>query len=159
MHCVCVCVHMLSHLCLWPVTMCAEHCSFVDCSVHITQVSAVPIEDHARYRFLINTDGQAASWRLAKLLAMGSVVLKWRSPHIEHYYRSLKPGEHYVDVDQSDLLAALDTLKQPEQEQRLKEMAANAQRFAYRCAHSHLRCMCPCLCLCLCVCACVYRVE
>lgn len=45
------------------------------------------MEYHARYKYLLNTDGQSASWRLAKLLAMNSVVLKWRSPKIEYYYR------------------------------------------------------------------------
>jgi hypothetical protein len=48
------------------------------------------MEDHARWRMLLSTDGQAASWRLAKLLATNSVILKYRSPAIEYYYRSLK---------------------------------------------------------------------
>jgi hypothetical protein len=45
------------------------------------------MEYHTRYKYLLNTDGQAASWRLAKLLAMNSVILKWRSHSIEYYYR------------------------------------------------------------------------
>lgn len=53
------------------------------------QVEQVPMETHAQYRFLLNTDGQAASWRFAKLLAIDSVILKWRSGNIEYYYRSV----------------------------------------------------------------------
>jgi hypothetical protein len=48
------------------------------------------MEDHAMWRYLLNTDGQGASWRLAKLLAINSVVLKYRSHSIEYYYRSLR---------------------------------------------------------------------
>lgn len=53
------------------------------------QVAPVPMEEHARWRFLLNADGQGASWRLAKLLAIDSVVLKFQSTSIEYYYRSL----------------------------------------------------------------------
>ena len=47
------------------------------------------MEDHARWRYLISADGQGASWRFAKLLAINSVILKARSDSIEYYYRSL----------------------------------------------------------------------
>ena len=47
------------------------------------------MEDHARWRYLLSADGQGASWRLAKLLATNSVILKARSNSIEYYYRSL----------------------------------------------------------------------
>jgi hypothetical protein len=45
------------------------------------------MEDHAKWKYLVNTDGQSASWRLAKLLAINSVVLNFRSGNIEYYYR------------------------------------------------------------------------
>jgi hypothetical protein len=48
------------------------------------------MEDHAQWRYLLSADGQGASWRLAKLLAINSVVLKARSNSIEYYYRSLR---------------------------------------------------------------------
>ncbi len=100
------------------------------------QVAPVPIQQHPRYRFLFNTDGQAASWRLAKLLAMSSVVLKWRSPHVEYYYRSLRAGTHHVDVDERDTLRVLRELRaQPGGGDGawLPSVPRNAQRFAYRC--------------------------
>lgn len=60
------------------------------------QVPAVPMEEHARWRYLLNSDGQGASWRLAKLLAINSVVLKYRSTSIEYYYRSIKEVSDFV---------------------------------------------------------------
>jgi hypothetical protein len=49
--------------------------------------SFVPIEEHARWRYLISADGCAASVRVAKVLSMNSVVLKEKSDWIEYYYR------------------------------------------------------------------------
>ncbi len=45
------------------------------------------MEAHAKWKYQINTDGQSASWRLAKLLAIDSPILKYRSDNIEYYYR------------------------------------------------------------------------
>eukprot|EP00798_Chlamydomonas_sp_ICE-L_P022312 gene22312-29385_t len=75
-------------------------------------VPPVPIHEYPRWRFLLSTDAQAASWHLAKLLAINSVVLKYRSNAIEYYYRSLKESlkENLV----------------------LQEIAANGQKFAYK---------------------------
>lgn len=47
------------------------------------------MEAHVQWKYLINTDGQSASWRLAKLLSMDSPILKYRSDNIEYYYRCL----------------------------------------------------------------------
>ena len=74
------------------------------------QSRPIPMEDHAHWRYLLSADGQGASWRLAKLLAINSVILKARSNSIEYYYRSLKEvrasfhGEDY-DVTCLELVA------------------------------------------------------
>jgi Glycosyl transferase family 90 len=60
-------------------------------------VNYLELKDHARYRFLINTDGTVASWRLAKIMHCNSPILKQRSTSIEWYYRSLQPGVHYLE--------------------------------------------------------------
>lgn len=100
--------------------------------VKLSTVSPIPMEYHARYRFVINTDGQAASWRLAKLLAMNSAILKWKSSSIEYYYRSLKPGLHYLDINASSLVPVIEHLQAPSQLHGLEAMASRAQVFAYR---------------------------
>lgn len=54
---------------------------------HSPQVPAASLRDHARYRYLLNLDGSSASFRLAQLLVVNSLVLKQTSPYIEYYYR------------------------------------------------------------------------
>jgi hypothetical protein len=56
----------------------------------------VPIEEHAKWKFLVSADGCVAQTRLAKVLLANSVVLKEASPWIEHYYRSLRAWTHYA---------------------------------------------------------------
>jgi hypothetical protein len=50
-------------------------------------VPASSLRDHARYRYLLNLDGSSASFRLAQLLVVNSLVLKQTSPYIEYFYR------------------------------------------------------------------------
>eukprot|EP00955_Chlamydomonas_euryale_P035045 349961-Chlamydomonas_euryale.AAC.19 len=114
------------------------------------------MEEHARWRYLLSADGQGASWRLAKLLAINSLVLKHRSQSIEYYYRSLVDGKHYVSVDTSDLIATVGTLESQEQAQTQQHavrpadagglptnataVVAAAQAFAYRYLSQVSRC-------------------
>ena len=53
---------------------------------------------HALYKYLLNLDGYTASYRLAKLMHSNSVVLKEASPHIEYFYRSLKPHVSHICI-------------------------------------------------------------
>eukprot|EP00798_Chlamydomonas_sp_ICE-L_P028313 gene28313-31424_t len=111
--------------------------------VKVKKVPPVPMEDHARWRFLLSTDGQAASWRLAKLLSINSVILKYRSNAIEYYYRSLKENVHYVSVDETDVLDVVKglgggtdsdtkTSNSAAVDAKLQQIASTAQDFAYR---------------------------
>jgi len=91
----------------------------------------VPHSEHAKYQMLLNLDGFSASRRLGILLGMNSVVLKQASLFEEHYYRALRPCEHYLpfwkesEEDVLDLIRAIQ--KDPETAQKI---AANAQAFA-----------------------------
>ncbi|PNW79812.1 hypothetical protein CHLRE_08g367750v5 [Chlamydomonas reinhardtii] len=98
--------------------------------VKVKTVPPVPMELHARWKWLLNTDGQSASWRLAKLLAINSAVIKHRSDAIEYYYRSLKEGENYISFDHKDVVKVLKGLHGRDSE--LQAMAARNQAFAYR---------------------------
>jgi hypothetical protein len=60
------------------------------------EVSRLPFDSFAAYKYLVHTDGQGAAYRLQKLLAMNSVVLKQESDFKEYYYDWLVPGKHYV---------------------------------------------------------------
>lgn len=103
----------------------------------------VPIEEHAKWKYLISADGCVAQTRLAKVLLANSVVLKEDSPWIEYYYRSLKPWVHYAPfrhragANAGEPGAADEGVRQAVA--RLKGddaaaalVAAAGQRFAYR---------------------------
>ncbi|GLI63234.1 hypothetical protein VaNZ11_006123 [Volvox africanus] len=98
--------------------------------VKVKTVSPLPMELHARWKYLINTDGQSASWRLAKLLAINSAILKYRSDAIEYYYRSLREGDNFISFDQTDVVEVIKGLKGRDAE--LQAMAVRNQAFAFR---------------------------
>ncbi|KAG2500689.1 hypothetical protein HYH03_001455 [Edaphochlamys debaryana] len=93
----------------------------------------MPLREAARFRFTLALDGITASFRLAKLLSLNSVVIKQESPWIEWYYRSLSPYGHYVPFWQhsrDDVLHVIDALRaQPED--KLQAIANKGQKFAY----------------------------
>lgn len=103
----------------------------------------VPIEDHAKWKFLVSADGCVAQTRLAKVLLANSVVLKEDSAWIEYYYRSLKPWVHYAPFrHRPNAVAGQEGAADGEVRKavaRLKaddaaaaRVAAAGQRFAYR---------------------------
>uniref|UniRef100_A0A7S3QMI7 Glycosyl transferase CAP10 domain-containing protein n=1 Tax=Dunaliella tertiolecta TaxID=3047 RepID=A0A7S3QMI7_DUNTE len=52
-----------------------------------------------KFKYIITIDGLAGSNRDLALLHMGSVLIKqYRSPYLEWYYNSIKPGVHYEEV-------------------------------------------------------------
>ncbi|KAG2484682.1 hypothetical protein HYH03_016511 [Edaphochlamys debaryana] len=71
----------------------------------------VPMPDHAHWRYLLSADGNTASSRLGKLLAINSVVLKEDSAWIEHYYRSVVPYTHVVPFTASNVLEVIKGLQ------------------------------------------------
>jgi hypothetical protein len=103
----------------------------------------VPIEDHAKWKFLVSADGCVAQTRLAKVLLANSVVLKEDSPWIEYYYRSLRPWVHYAPfrhransvagqegAADGEVRGAVARLKADDA--AAARVAAAGQRFAYR---------------------------
>ncbi len=68
------------------------------------------LSKHARWRYILSTDGHTASSRLGKILPFNSVVMKEKSPWIEYYYRSLENGKHYLEFEPTDLLSLLQKL-------------------------------------------------
>jgi protein glucosyltransferase len=86
---------------------------------HVTQVlglefvEPVTMEEHCRYKYLLNFDGQAASFRLKTLFLCGAVVLMVDPVWDEFWYGMLVPFVHYVPLaaDGSDADATLDFLE------------------------------------------------
>ena len=69
-----------------------------------------------------------AAYRVPYLLAGGSLLLKTESKYYEHFYRDLKPFEHYVPVkeDLSDLMERITWARENDAE--AKKIAENAVR-------------------------------
>ena len=61
----------------------------------------VRLEDHCKYKYLINFRGVAASFRYKHLFLCGSTVLQVGSEWKEFFYDSLVPWYHYVPVSEN----------------------------------------------------------
>ncbi|EFJ50044.1 hypothetical protein VOLCADRAFT_89007 [Volvox carteri f. nagariensis] len=92
-------------------------------------VPEISMHEHARWKYLLATDGTTASSRLGKLLVTNSVVLKEDSVWIEYYYRSLVPNVHYVPFNKDNVLQVLKQLRSDAP--RCHRTAAAAQHFAF----------------------------
>lgn len=70
----------------------------------------ISFHDFFDYRYQISIDGTVAAYRFPYLLAGDGVVLKQDSPYYEHFYKRLKPMEHFVPVKRnlSDLVERLE---------------------------------------------------
>lgn len=91
---------------------------------------SVQKEDHLKYKFLADVDGNSCSFeRYFWLLASNSLVLKQTTPNIQWYYGALEPYVHYLPVkeDLSDLLEKMAWAKEHDAES--EAMAEKASQF------------------------------
>ncbi|XP_066596302.1 protein O-glucosyltransferase 2-like isoform X2 [Prorops nasuta] len=82
-----------------------------------------------KYKYQLNIDGTVAAYRFPYLLAGDSVVFKQDSPYYEHFYKSLKSGEHYISVkrDLSNLVEQIKWAKKHDKE--VKKISRTARQF------------------------------
>ena len=66
----------------------------------------ISIRDMQQYRAIIDVDGNSWSSRFGTLLCQSSVVLKVQAKHVDYFYPTLQPWEHYIPIrdDLSDLV-------------------------------------------------------
>ncbi|KAG2450427.1 hypothetical protein HYH02_004929 [Chlamydomonas schloesseri] len=57
----------------------------------------VSIGRHAPHKWLLNLEGMVCAYRLSQLMTVNSLILHQRTPYIEYFYRSIRPGEHYLE--------------------------------------------------------------
>ncbi|KAM9851095.1 protein O-glucosyltransferase 2 [Aulostomus maculatus] len=83
-----------------------------------------------KYKYQLNIDGTVAAYRFPYLLAGDSVVLKQDSGYYEHFYKELRPWEHYIPVsaDLGDLLEKIQWARDHDEE--AKKIAQAGQQFA-----------------------------
>jgi hypothetical protein len=85
------------------------------------EVSGASIEDHFRYKYLFDVDGNASTYsRCRWILLSNCLLLKMQSDYCQWYYKALKPFVHFVPIrrDLSDLVETLDFLKSHDDEAR-----------------------------------------
>ena len=92
----------------------------------------VPQTNYSRFRYLLHMPGSATgsySRNLQYLWTHGAVVLIWRQSAIEWYYPFLRSGEHFLPVDETDLMQ---TIERVEQDARLRQKLIDGARAFYR---------------------------
>ena len=88
--------------------------------------------DHCRYRYLLNFDGVAASFRLRNILACGATVLYANPTWVEFFYAQLEPWKHYVPLplDVAEARRVVELLRTDEMLPR--RIAYNGRQFVKR---------------------------
>lgn len=98
--------------------------------VHLGKtVQETAIQDHFRYKYLLDIDGNANTYsRCRWILLSNSTLLKVASPFHQWYYKAMQPWVHYVPVkeDLSDLEEVLNRLKNDDELAR--RIAKNGSR-------------------------------
>ncbi len=94
----------------------------------------LPMAEHGKFAYLLDTDGFTSAYKLQQLLATDSAVLHHRSPWRTYYYAALHEYVHYVPIWRSssdDVLRTIDWLREHDEVGR--RVAANGHHFA--CEH------------------------
>ncbi|PSN36213.1 KDEL motif-containing protein 1 [Blattella germanica] len=82
------------------------------------------------YKYQVNIDGTVAAYRFPYLLVGDSLVLKQDSKYYEHFYKHLKPWQHYIPFksDLSNLVERIEWAKN--NDAKAKEISKNGRKFA-----------------------------
>lgn len=100
----------------------------------------IPLDEFAKARYVLVTDGQVSAGKLAHALALGSVVLRPASRWEQYFEPALQEYVHFVPVwthAEDDLLAKVTWLeREPETAARIAE---EGRRFACRYLAEHGR--------------------
>jgi hypothetical protein len=92
-------------------------------------IGYVPMDDQAKYKYILNIDGSVTAYRLALELSYNSCILKVKSEYFTWYSHLLKEYEHYIPIkeDLSDLAEKIEWCKKNDKE--CKKIAENAKVF------------------------------
>jgi hypothetical protein len=89
----------------------------------------IPMEDQAKYKYILNIDGSVTAYRLAIELSYNSCILKVKSEYFTWYSHLLKEYEHYIPIkeDLSDLAEKIKWCKN--NDDKCKKIAINSKKF------------------------------
>lgn len=82
-------------------------------------------------QYILNMDGHSAAYRFATLLGTNSLVLKQHSRHLEWFYGSVHPKQHYLtflEDERTDVTGALEWAEAHPEE--VQAIVKRANRFA-----------------------------
>lgn len=97
--------------------------------LQLAPAEPVSPRDHCAYRYLLNFDGVAASFRLKNVLACGGLVFYVEPRWVEFFYSKLVPGEHYVplSLDVEEAARTVESLRADDA--RARRIARNGRDF------------------------------
>jgi hypothetical protein len=90
----------------------------------------IPFGQFARYRYLIELDGNVTPWSFLPKMMLGCCILKSETTRKQWYYDRIKPWVHYVPIcsDLSDVIEKVNWCLSNEDAAR--EISENAKAFA-----------------------------
>jgi len=81
-------------------------------------------------KYQLSVDGTVAAYRFPALLAGDSLVFKQESKYVEHFYREIKPYEHYIPL-RNDLTDAPEKVMWAKQnDEKARQIVRNARAYA-----------------------------
>lgn len=109
-----------------------QQTDYVTNVLKLTPAEPIPPRDHCAYRYLLNFDGVAASFRLKNVLACGGLVFYVEPKWVEFFYAKLVPGEHYVplSLDVEEAAHTVEALRADDA--RARRIAKNGRDFIAR---------------------------
>ncbi|HSS78093.1 MAG TPA: glycosyl transferase family 90, partial [Thermoanaerobaculia bacterium] len=109
-----------------------EQTDYVTKVLKLAPAEPVSPRDHCAYRYLLNFDGVAASFRLKNVLACGGLVFYVEPRWEEFFYAKLVPGEHYVplSLDVDEAVRTVESLRADDA--RARRIARNGRDFIAR---------------------------
>ncbi|MFY9824867.1 MAG: glycosyl transferase family 90 [Thermoanaerobaculia bacterium] len=126
-------LHAHEHPDLWDVrytlNQSQKETEYLTNVLKITPAEPVSPRDHCVYRYFLNFDGVAASFRLKNLLACGGLVFYVDPKWVEFFYPKLVPGEHYVSLSLDVDEAARTVASLQADDARAQKIAQNGRDF------------------------------
>lgn len=126
-------LHAQRHPQLWDVrytlNQSQKQTDVVTKTLGITPAEPVAPRDHCAFRYLLNFDGVAASFRLKNLLACGGLVLYVDPQWVEFFYPKLVAGEHYVPLSRDPEEAERTLAALVADDPRARRIAQNGRGF------------------------------
>jgi lipopolysaccharide biosynthesis glycosyltransferase len=106
-----------------------EQTEYVTHTLKLAPAETVSPRDHCAWRYLLNFDGVAASFRLKNVLACGGLVFYVDPQWVEFFYAKLVPGEHYVplSLDVEEAARTVEALRADDA--RARRIARNGRDF------------------------------